>query len=266
MRERAAIVLLLAATLAACGGDDDGPSDADGGVRDATIVDAPFDAAVADGGAADSAVAIDAGPPRMCATEMCDPRDAMSCGMGACVLAGGEPTCVTMTGSADEGVACETVLDCAPGLACFASTSGGAMGVCGRPCCPWADGTCEAGETCGGTGALVDGTNSDWGRCLPARMCEVVAMDSGCEPDEGCYIVSATGETQCLRAGMREAGEPCTAQNDCAEGFFCAVTRGVCVRICTIGMASSCPAGEGECRAYSHTPMGTGLCTLETMR
>jgi hypothetical protein len=49
------------------------------------------------------------------------------------------------------------------------------------------------------------------------------------------------------------------------HGLFCGGFEGVvertCIRICRLDGTVPCPVDEGMCRAYAHSPPGTGLCT-----
>ncbi len=253
--------------LGGCGGSKSVGRGMDAAVRDATVVDgsALLDAWPSDGGASSDAAPSDAGTTAMCPTPTCDPRqDAGSCPSGTCALTAATPGCVTGVGDAGEGDPCGTTTDCTTGLGCFAQGDGG---ICGRLCCPGDDAACGTGEQCAGTGMLVDGVDTPWGRCLASRSCDVLHPAETCEPGEGCYIVSATGDTECLRAGSADVGGACTAQNDCAAGLFCGgLTHMACLRICSLADAGAapCPPTEGDCRAYVHSPAGTGLCTVAT--
>ncbi len=259
MRLSASLTLLV--LLAGCDPGHGGP---DGSVtRDAELADgAPFDAgALTDAGTAlrDGSWPWATCPP----TVPCDPRSADGCGAESCVLWSASSSCEPTTGALGPGVSCDSVMGCAPGLACFRTREG--TGVCGRICCAADEAGCTAGLSCGGSGVLVDGTATEWGRCLPLRSCDVLDPSTSCETREGCYIVDALGNTQCRLAGTGDAGDPCVEQEDCQSGFFCggvATTRR-CVRICRIG-AEDCDSGE-RCVAQAHSPAGTGFCTAEML-
>lgn len=253
--------LIFALTLAIAGCSS-GPDGAD--------ASAPRDAALADGGGlldggADAAGFADGGGDAggvVACAGACDPRMPGQCGDGeSCVLAGESSSCEAMwTGSIGPEGPCMYATDCAPGLACFETPDGGR---CGRVCCP-GDSTCIDGASCGGSGVLIDGTATPWGRCLPPRSCDVLAPEDSCEMREGCYIVDSAGNTECRFAGGGEAGAPCATQEDCRSGFFCggiAETR--CVRICRID-GEPCPIDEGRCMAQAHSPEGTGFCTIDS--
>src|SRR5690606_29398114 len=170
-------------------------------------------------------------------------------------------SCEPAAGALAVNAPCESVADCAPGLACFATADGG--GTCGRICCPSEPDACVDGAVCGGSGVLVDGTATSWGRCSPPQPCDVLDPVASCGDREGCYIVDRAGTTECRVAGSADIGEVCSAQNDCRPGAFCGL-GGRCVRICRLG-AGDCPAGEGRCVAQVHSPPGTGFCTADSL-
>lgn len=231
---------------------------------------APFDTTLTEGGiirddtaALSDAPAIDAardaGVAR-CESE-CDPRLAAAGCIDEmrCVLASEEPACTDTFGVAEAGEACDGLDACAPGLACFraARTSGG---VCGLICCPGDDAACEGAARCGGDGLLIDGTATAWGRCVPPRPCSVLSPELTCEAREGCYIVDGAGATECRLAGTAEAGEPCTAPEDCAGGLFCGgLSERTCLRVCSLTMTRACTSDE-RCVAQTYSPEGTGIC------
>ena len=259
---RAAPMLVAVALAAACGDASSGPStDGDGGRRDATVVDASLDRDATAGpeAGADGAVDLDGFVP-VCPTESCDPRDDSGCVGKQCVLSSEGTSCLAH--SADlrlEGFSCGEAGDCASGLVCFAEGDGG---VCRAPCCGSGD-SCGPTRQCVPVARFPDDSPSRWGRCMPARACDVLAAEGACEPDEACYIVSESGETDCRALGAADVGGPCVVQEDCAGGLFCPVS-GTCVRICSLGDAGGprCLADEGNCVAYSYTPRGTGVCTV----
>ena len=261
------LIPFVVATLGCGGAGDDAPPFLDGGpVRDATIVDggAALDAAPADAAPADAGGRRDAGGPACPHTE-CNPLGDGCDEPASCRLVSGGTMCVEPQAEpVDEGGACAASEDCAPGLTCFRRGDGG---VCGQPCCPGMDDSCTGERTCHGPGVLADGSETDWWSCVEPRSCRPLEPAADCEPGEACYIVSREGDTDCRRAGDGETGDACLEQNDCGPGFFCAgLTTPTCVRICSLGdagTAATCPTSEGNCRAYSHSPPGTGLCTVE---
>jgi hypothetical protein len=238
---------------------------ADGGPQlDATFLDASFDGSPwPDGSLADASA--DAAP-LACMSGNCDPREPSTTCDGAevCALVGGEPTCVPSTGVGTglEGTTCTASADCAPGLACIRYGDGA---ECAAVCCPSDAATCGSDMRCSIVGGLAEGGSTDWWHCIGPRPCDVFNPSDKCEPEEGCYIVSAEGDTDCLLAGTGGVGESCAEQNDCAAGLFCGgLVERTCSRICGVSGDPTCPDGEGSCVVYAHSPVGTGICTVET--
>lgn len=259
---RLAALLVAALLTVACDGEPQ-PEDAEIG-RDAQVSDSGglLDAGPSadDGGQLADAGLPDAAP--LCQWDLCDPRAASGCTSGQCVLWSEETTCEDEPGMLGRDVDCTEVGQCAPGLACFRVEG---VGRCGRICCPGDGDACMEGESCGGSGILVDGTETRWGRCLDVRDCDVHAPETECEDREGCYIIDLDGTTECRVAGTAEGSDPCEVQEDCAAGFFCGGLTGLkrCVRICRLGMDDCRGLGEG-CVAQAHTPPGSGLCTVDS--
>ncbi len=255
------LTLAFVLLAAGCGDGMEGPDAALS--RDAALADG---GGLLDGGSelpADSGgAASDAGAPGYCPYDACDPRYPDGCSDGSCVLWSPASSCEGMPGALANGMACTSVSDCAPGLACFLTPSGG---VCGRICCPGDPAACIGDAFCAGSGMLVDGTQTEWGQCLPPRSCDVLHPADTCEPREGCYIIGADATTECRVAGVGGPGDACMAQEDCQSGFFCGGigTSRHCVRICALG-AGDCPTAEGRCVAQVHSPTGTGFCTVDT--
>ncbi len=236
------------------------PTEADAGrPRDASLTDAmllPTDGAAADAAPPSDGAVVDAAPPARCAGE-CDPREAASCSGGYCALRDRIPACHPAAGTVGEGGACSVDLLCEPGLACFPGAAGP---TCERVCCPSTD-TCPGELRCGGDGVLANGATTSWGRCMPARSCDVLDQAGSCPMREGCYIVSASGDTQCRAAGSSGVGVACERPEDCAPGLACAgVMRRACIRICRIDDPMPCPRDEGRCIAQAYSPAGSGVC------
>ncbi|MGE0784423.1 MAG: hypothetical protein AB7S26_01955 [Sandaracinaceae bacterium] len=257
----------LALTAFALAGCDDGAPRMDGGrPRDATVGDAflldsgpAYDATAADGGSVGDGSTI-----WTCDVSTCDPRSGVGCEPGlSCVLREDAPACVDDPGALAPGYDCMDNADCAAGAACFLLPGGG--GRCERICCPGDPNACDTGARCGGSGRLIDGRDTSWGRCLPERQCRVLESGSDCESREGCYIIDSDGTTECRVAGMGVAGDRCMMQEDCQAGFFCGGLGGIrsCRRICDINRPA-CPIDEGRCVAQTYSPTGTGICMLET--
>lgn len=261
------LVLCLASLVSLTGCPDADPTPIDASLmRDAAVEDGGgfLDAGTLDASppARDAGPAADAGAP-LCDVMECDPREpAVGCSTGACVLWSDDPACSSeMPGRLSAGMPCAEVGECGGGLACFLVDG---AGVCAPVCCPTEDTACAVGSRCGGSGVLVDGTETGWGRCVAQVSCELLAAETGCEPREACYLVDTTMMTECRLAGTAGAGESCAVQEDCQPGFFCGGIAAArrCVRLCRIA-AGDCPTAEGRCIAQSHTPADIGLCTMD---
>ncbi len=209
----------------------------------------------------DDAGPMDLGPPDLptVCSERCDPVAQTGCPdeTTTCVLQREFPTCRS-GGVLPRGSVCGTTDACAPGLACFFDEGG--VAVCSRVCCALdeEDPACTPDEECGGTGLLVDGTQTTFGRCRPPTSgCDVLDRE-GCGLGEACYL--ADGTTRCFRAGTADEGEPCRLPQDCSPqqscvGFFSARCR----RVCDLAADVPCP-GDGACTRFAQSPPGTGLC------
>lgn len=177
-----------------------------------------------------------------------------------CVLVGESSSCGT-AGLLAEGSPCSESSACGPGLACF--DNGSRPATCALVCCP-GDDACGPDATCGGSGLLVGGTPTSWGRCLPQRRCNVLAATTACTDREACYIVDALGTTECQVAGTRLEGELCEVPNDCAPDLACVGASGrTCVPLCALG-GSGCARGK-ECVRQAYTPEGVGICVAASV-
>jgi hypothetical protein len=260
--------------LTACSSDGTRPErDAGAMRRDATVVDGgdTLDAAQAlesgtdagDGGGVDAR----ADAAATCEPKPCNPTDGSLCSSGkTCALFEGAPLCVSSVERREAGASCERSAECAPGLSCFREGEGDNTGVCGQVCCP-ADGSgCGSEQRCEGQAVLLDGSETQWGRCVEVG-CDILNPVESCGSGEACYIASSTGDTECMPVGSVEEGEPCQRQRDCAPGLSCAGLHSpTCKRVCSLnpGREPQCRAGEGNCVAYAQSPEGTGLCTEAT--
>ena len=246
--------------LAAC--SSTAPLDADvGAPRDATVVDSTLAAdAVADA-ASDGGPASDAGAACGAA---CDPEATHGCGTATrCTFAHGNAVCEPTldAGLAHPGDSCTSEDACGPGLACFATTTGG-PGTCAPVCCP-SSSACDPASRCRGDGTLVDGQTTPWARCLAPIACDLAHPAQACASREGCYIVDQMAHTECLIAGSAGAGAPCVQPADCAPGYACTgLTARSCVQICFL--SSTAPhqgcADTSHCAAQAYSPSGTGIC------
>jgi hypothetical protein len=254
--QRGWLIFLVPSVLGACGSGGGSPFPLDMSMPDLSVIDGTFiDEGLPDGGLDLSGP--DA-PTFDCQTD-CDPRTAMGCDEGMCVLYGSEPTCVTAAGDQTVDQPCSALSDCATGLVCVQREGGS---VCRPICCPVSPAGCGTDERCVANVVLGDGSTTPWGACEPRRRCNVLTGD-GCIAAMGyaCYIVSSMGDTDCKLAGIARAGEACTQQTDCAGGLFCPAAH-TCVRICAYPSGEpSCGMDEGTCASYSQSPPDTGLCT-----
>lgn len=266
---------LACVCIAACGAADELPQP-DGGLHDAgaSSYDASSgadssssgDASIADGAAFDLGLR-DAALPLRCPATECDPRATTGCAVGAsCRLTGDLPECSGVVGTLGEGEPCSDLDACADGLACFARGASG-PGLCGRVCCSDSSTTCAPTERCGDAHRLLGGASTGgWSYCIARRACDVLNPTVLCTMnEEGCYVISASGETDCLRAGELPEGRPCIAPNDCAPEHVCTgVERRTCRRICSLadaGVSRQCPRTTDTCRAYPYSPAGSGVCS-----
>jgi len=95
--------------------------------------------------------AFDSTPGDACAPSdavtTCDPLAATSCPGGGCYLVKGQYLdCICPAGTIGEGSACNTAVECKPGLTCFSST-GAPPGACRKLCDPKSP-SCSSGEAC----------------------------------------------------------------------------------------------------------------------
>lgn len=203
-------------------------------------------------------------PPTVCPTDECDP-DSQNCANGTCTLRDDATVCLPALGTVQEGQSCTGSAQCDVGLACFETSTGNR---CQRICCPGDDSFCAEEEKCGGSGQLLEGTETlTWGYCTPVRReCDVFDYEATCELGEACYVVSAQGETACLRAGAAQVGDSCgykgeAIQNTCAPTMVCLAGK-TCQRLCGLADESehTCDADEGECVLTGFTPQNVGLC------
>ena len=199
-----------------------------------------------------------------CPVAGCDPRK-QDRAAGTCSLKEDATVCLTSMGDTPEGQACTTPSECEPDLACFKTKQGNR---CQRICCPGNDDPCADNQKCGGSGQLVEGSETlAWGFCTSmVEGCEVFNAQESCELGEACYITSAQGDTACLRQGTASEGETCAyegnaVQNVCASGMVC-VAGMTCQNLCQLGddVDHGCNDKSNACVAVSFAPEHIGLC------
>ncbi len=251
----------LLALVACSTGDGAPPAGSDSGMPN-TVVPATDDGGDSDDGGTDGGDGGDGGSTDWCDVSVCDPASPTSCGAGSCKLLAETPSCEMPGGKAvDES--CDANDDCGPGLGCFRR---GDSGVCATVCCAEGTNTCVGeGERCGGSGILVDGTQTQWRACIKRRDCDVLDAAAMCDDGEGCYVVSSAGLTDCLPEGVVAVGEPCAVRNDCEPGALClGLADRTCRRVCELSDGIfACPEDEGTCEQYAYSPAGTGVCTVD---
>ncbi len=213
-----------------------------------------LDGSVADGSFGNPTRTATTVAPQHCPTD-CDPRTPdEGCGTDHCLLTGTVAVCSSLgIGTGLEGTACTDTADCAGGLAC-ALVEGTAQ--CARPCCE--DNDCGVTDACTLPGVLAGATATDWHFCAPVRTCGLLHSD--CDQGESCYVVSGTGDTQCLTAGNLGEGDACDHINSCGPSFSCvgAIAQSRCVQLCDLSQTTSC--GGAACVQQPQTPSGIGLC------
>jgi len=120
---------------------DGGPDASDGGI---SLIDgAPPPDAAPPGDSAPSGDASSCAPKGLIA--QCDALKNTGCAQGACYIVNTNTTgCVCPAGQSKEGDACNTTIDCGPGLVCAGTK---APGICRTLCDPTND-TCSGGTQC----------------------------------------------------------------------------------------------------------------------
>lgn len=240
------ISLALLTALAACG--DDGRTTGDTGTPDtSTPVDSggdsttPVDSSVVDTGTPPT----DGGGTGTCGGSACDIVTGGGCGAGEgcqflAPMEGADATAMCVAaGTAGDGAACTTYMDCQEGFACVRDASG-EMGICHQYCCPMdpaADSLCRTtGQTCRTTF-----TGTDVGFCSFPDDCDPVAL-TGCDTGRACYP-GPDGTFQCAAPGDSAEGDMgCMFTNDCAAGLAC--LSNVCRRLCDTESGDGCGASQ----------------------
>ncbi len=158
------------------------------------------------------------------------------------------------SGAALLGDACATSHDCGAGLACMGLAGGGSC----RPYCCGDPEACPAATFCAPRPLAEDASSPTpllVPACVPADGCELLHVDA-CPASLACAIVRADGTTSCVSPGGGRRDESCP----CAEGYVCAKSANVCLKLCHTGLgAAECPGGtcQGGSGAF---PPGFGVC------
>jgi len=151
-------------------------------------------------------------------------------------------------GSFGEGSPCQSVDDCAAGLGCVATPSGG---ICRPYCCGDVE-TCPSSTYCAPTQMAESSLQIPV--CVPAKSCKLLD-DSSCSNGQICTVVRADGTTSCVDPGPGMLNESCP----CAAGFFCFKVTNTCLKLCHIGNDAECD--NGVCQGgMMNFPEGIGVC------
>lgn len=231
-----AALLLAAAGSPAC--LDSPGDDADGGAPEDGQVDP------------DGSDPPDAAPPD--AATSCgaaDLLDQAQCGIGRkCTLTDG----TSAVGCAEAGFTapysgCEPEFPDSCEIGTLCSDAAGAYRC--LPFCSQPGSFCEGGR-CGADPVASGGGTSVY-LCEPADGCDPVTEDpaqSGCETGQACYVVPVgAGLTFCEAAGSVAAGETCTGDYDCRQGYTCfGGGPKECRKVCDAGDDTDCP-GSQDC-------------------
>ena len=141
--------------------------------------------------------------------------------------------------------------DCLAGMVCM-SLQGETGNTCKQACdathtCP-TDYVCSVNVTTP-AGALTI--------CAATDDCDPFDA-TNCNTGEGCYIVSAAGDTMCITAGTNALGASCTYLNECGIGATCYGAQGssVCTEFCH--ETADCTSGtcQGVGQIPGHTTLG----------
>jgi len=275
----ARVVLVLFAvslSFAGCSCDDDSPARAvdgggmpDGGDMDSSAAnDAGMTTDAMADASADNDAGYDAGPPprTACGGQMCDLLSATSCtgtGEGCQFLLPPAPNpsptpfaqC-QVVGSVQEGGACMSPIDCAPGLDC---TADGSAGTCRNYCC-----NLNQKSGCPGNQVCAIELNDDnqgptgVGLCDQCDACDPLDSAGTCGGSDGCYPIpgsdgrSFSSCTLCLASTQnRAAGQACRSVNDCSAGLGCFRLNdrpAVCIQMCDLQAATNPCAGALTCQ------------------
>lgn len=200
-----------------------------------------------DAGRFDAGRGFDAGRMTGCTESPCrlvSPQCGCAAGEGCYINASSDRACMP-AGTDLEGEGCTADNSCAPGLLCLGVSP--STGVCGRFCA--SDSGCSGGALCiiqldDGTGAPIPGVT------LCTNACDPVYGD-GCPLGIACTIYQETAApmryfTGCRPEGTGLAGDPCTNEEDCAGGHFCANSQ--CYQYCVDDF--DCPGVE-LCEPFS---------------
>jgi hypothetical protein len=171
------------------------------------------------------------GPGKTCNTDKCGPPLTFTC---------------VSAGSVPEGASCTDKTDCAAGLTCIHYST---VYACRKLCS--IDAECPAGYLC--SEGFTCGDNPATAGKYCAKTCSDVVTPAGsavCGSQFRCnFFCSKTTHTPLqptcdFEAGTQTSG-PCTADENCAAGYYCLGTGAdggqVCTRACVAN--GDCPSG-----------------------
>ena len=242
----------------------DADADADAAIPCTTGTECPPGTYCTGGFCQPAAADADADADPTCPAELGGPCNPVrQCGCAAdrrCVIAldATPPVeqCILGVGTGAHASYCSSNGDCAAGSFCYA------MGYYGSRCIRY----CYTTTDCPGGTSCIPGafSGTGYGACdLPADGCNVYT-GSPC-PIGACLLDPATGDTYCVTAGSRRAGEVCDQVNFCSAGFGCYATDSdgdtvadgdsTCYQYCDLaGTSYLCPAGS--CQNIGHASIG----------
>lgn len=277
------VLILLSVSLSfvgcSCEDDDDsGPQSDAGGLRDGSDTDSSAGNdggmtpdAMADAGSdasSDNDAGYDAGPgPRnTCGGQMCDLLSATSCtssGEGCQFLLPALPNTspipfaqCQVVGTVQEGGACTSPIDCAPGLDC---TADGSAGTCRKYCCNLNQQSgCPDGQVCALELSDANQDPTGVGLCDACDGCDPLDSAATCGGTDGCYPIpgsdgsSFSACTLCLASTQnRAAGQQCRSVNDCSPGLGCFRLNNrppVCIAMCDLQATTDACPGTLSCQ------------------
>ncbi len=182
----------------------------------------------------------------------CNPVTSAGCESGEICTVGdqaGNLYCVQAGDVPAFGDCSDNPAGCATGL-CLGSES---EAVCMPFCDTNAD--CPDGRLCN---VGLQGTDFTFCGDIPVT-CDLLAQD--CPNNQGCYIASQEGDTQCAPHNNKATGAACQFLNDCAPGNLCAGNgaSGTCTALCdTTANPTTCTAGM-TCSALAEDS-NVGVC------
>jgi hypothetical protein len=163
-------------------------------------------------------------------------------------------------GNGNDGDACISSEDCAPGFGCVDDSG---VGVCRQFCCSGND-SCSPDHFCTDRQLKDDDSlqvpvcvlPDDCNLAQPWPCSEANPEDCTCKDPSTACIVVGHGLTSCITPpGTGKDGDPCP----CAWGYVCSQAQNTCLRICNLGTTQPCPAPY-LCQSSPFMPASFGVC------